>query len=103
MSALTSGQGGDRYREGIHLVALAAMSGGQLTNAAGQLGRNVDDLDAIVGQPSGQRLTQALHPLDGPAGVRPASREAAQFAIAVPARRHPLLAQPSVPSVHRGS
>jgi hypothetical protein len=102
MTGSVAGQRGHRDREGIHLVALAAVAGGQLTDAAGQLGRHVDHLDAVSGQPSGQRLPQPLHALDRPAGMRPATRKSTQFAIAIPARRHPLLAQPSMPGVHRG-
>ncbi len=47
--------GCDTHRQCVGLVALAAVTDGQQSHAASQLGRNVDDGDVVLTQPLGQR------------------------------------------------
>lgn len=85
-----AGQGGDGHRVGIGLVRLAAMPRAQLADPTGQLGRDVDDLNGVVGQTAGQRLAQTPDPLDGPTGFWPRLAEPTQLAVAAAAGRHPI-------------
>ena len=60
------GEGGDGHRGGISGIAFAAVSGGQQPDPGGELGRHVHHGDAVFGQASRQRGTQATGAFDRP-------------------------------------
>jgi hypothetical protein len=53
-------QRSDTNREGVGLIGLSAMTGGQYAHLAGQLGRHDKDVDTVRAQPGRQRCAQAL-------------------------------------------
>jgi hypothetical protein len=85
--------GGDRDRDRVVSVALAAVADRQDPHSGGQLGRHVKDLFAVADQPLGQRPTDAVGALPRPATVRPAHRPRAQLLVAAQGSRDALLAE----------
>ncbi|MCD2198232.1 hypothetical protein LQ327_33195 [Actinomycetospora endophytica] len=83
------GQRGDTDRDRVVAVALAAMPGGEHPHPRGQLRGYIHRVDAVRGQPGGQRRAQPGGALDRPHHLRPAGREATQLPVAAPADRHP--------------
>jgi hypothetical protein len=59
---------GDADRQGVGLVGLAAVPGGEHPDAAGQLGGHVHHGDAVVCQPGRQRSTQTGGAFNCPKG-----------------------------------
>jgi hypothetical protein len=63
--------GGDRDRDGVVGVGLAAVAGGQHPHPGSQLGRHVQHLLAVGDQPLGERPADAVRALDRPMSVVP--------------------------------
>jgi hypothetical protein len=63
--------------------------GGEHSNSGGEFGGNVDDLDAVGGQLSGQGCTEAGCAFDGPHRLYPSLGEPAQLAVTVGADLDP--------------
>jgi hypothetical protein len=59
----------------------------------GQLGRHIQDLFAVAGQPLGQGPADAVSALHRPAALRPATGPPAQDLVAVQGGRNTLLAE----------
>ena len=53
------GQRGDPDRDGVGIVVLTAMAGGQHPHPGREFRRDIDDVDAVGVQPLGQWSTQA--------------------------------------------
>ena len=90
---LRDAAGGDRHRDRVVRIALAAMADRQHPHPSGQFGRHIQDLLAIANQPLGQRPTDPMRALDRPAALRPAARPPAQVMVAVQGGRDALRVQ----------
>ena len=76
---------GDRHADGVGIVVLAAVAGGQHPYPGGEFGGNVEDVDPVGAQPGRQRRTQAGCAFDRPGRIGPPVGEAAQRTVAVAA------------------
>ena len=90
---LRAAPGGDRDRDGVVGVALAAVADRQHPHPGGQLGRHIQGLFAVADQPMSQRPPQAVGALDGPAALRPTAGPLAQLLVAVQGGRDALLVE----------
>jgi hypothetical protein len=94
--------GGDRHRDRVVSIALAAMADRQHPHPGSQLGRHVQDLLAVADQPLGHCAADAVGALDRPAALRPALGPLAQLLVAVDGGEDALLAEQLAVLVERG-
>ncbi|GAB3339807.1 hypothetical protein RMN56_02485 [Micromonospora halotolerans] len=77
------GQRGDRDGDGVRLIGLPVVAGGQQAHPGGELGWHVDGAYVIGCQPRHQRRTQSTSTLNRPHRTRESAGEAAQLLVAV--------------------
>jgi hypothetical protein len=94
--------GGDRDRDRVVGVALAAVADRQHPHPGGQLGRHIQDLLAVTDQPLGQRPTDAVGALHRPTALWPALGPSPQGLVALKGGSDALLAEQLAVFVKRG-